>query len=74
MAPNRFRTKVLDENMMGYAIIGMRNPRQASPGGVIVLHKEEKEMEKEKVDLFFTKEEGEGGSVLYASVHPKEEK
>ncbi|GMH75725.1 hypothetical protein TrST_g3066 [Triparma strigata] len=73
MAPNRFRTKVLDENMMGYAIIGMRNPRQASPGGVIVLHKEEKEMEKEKEDLFFTKEEGEGGSVLYASVHPKEE-
>ncbi|GMI12107.1 hypothetical protein TrLO_g2644 [Triparma laevis f. longispina] len=71
MAPNRFRTKVLDENMMGYAIIGMRNPRQASPGGVIVLQKDEKELEKE-IDLGGDGGK-EGGSVLYASVHPKEE-
>ena len=60
-------SEVLDENMMGYAIIGMRNPRQASPGGVIVLQKDEKELEKE-MDLGGDegKEGKEGGSVLYA--------
>jgi len=38
--PHRVRTKGLSCGQMGYAIIGMRDPRHACPGSYLILHKD----------------------------------
>jgi len=74
MLPRRHRTKTLITDQMGYAIVGMRNPRQASPGGTIVLHTDAASLKEEIVDTADSSASKSGDrSVLYASVHPTEE-
>jgi translation elongation factor EF-4 len=59
---------------MGYAIVGMRNPRQASPGGTIIQHSDVSSLREEIIGASEAHKTPSGdSSVLYASVHPTEE-
>jgi GTP-binding protein LepA len=75
--PERWRTKKLGPGQMGYAIVGMRDPRQAKAGGLLVLDKEANAIaEEEKLIIGNSPVEEASNSirsVLYASVHPSEE-
>ena len=81
--PARWRTGSLSEGQMGYAIVGVRDPRQAKPGGTIVLERDAAALaEEERLIIKASRSEGGLGeeeeeevhaSVLYASVHPEEE-
>lgn len=69
--PRRHRTGTLSRGMMGYVIVGLRDPRQSKPGSVLVLSKDlpaaaEMEMPTAAANLASAQ------SVLYASVHPME--
>jgi len=70
VTPNRIRTGTLGRGQMGYVVAGLRDPRQAKPGSVLVRSSDlpaVAEMDMPKVSrLAATK------SVLYASVHPME--
>lgn len=74
MLPHRLRTKKLIKDQMGYAIVGMRNPRQASPGGTIIQHSDVSSLREEIIGASEAHKTPSGdSSVLYASVHPTEE-
>jgi GTP-binding protein LepA len=71
--PHRVRTKGLSCGQMGYAIIGMRDPRHACPGSYLILHKDIPRLPHIVLPVpevcangFFA------SSALYASVHPTE--
>ena len=70
ITPNRIRTGILSRGQMGYVIAGLRDPRQAKPGSLLVRSTDlpaVAEMDMPKASsLAATK------SVLYASVHPME--
>ena len=72
MIPHPIRTKVLLRGQMGYVRFGLRDPRQAMPGTVLIPHSYATSKAKRDgiqlptvpVDAMTSK------SVLYASVHP----
>ena len=77
--PHRIRTKKLSRGHMGYAIVGLRDPRQARPGSFVVLHKDvsgillggllhEAATTKDSSSSILANQQ----SALYASVHPME--
>mmetsp|Transcript_27700 Transcript_27700/g.66755 ORF Transcript_27700/g.66755 Transcript_27700/m.66755 type:complete len:490 (-) Transcript_27700:2052-3521(-) len=76
--PRTFRTNKLRRGQMGYVRFGLKDPRQADPGTILILQKDVGNH-----DLIIpasgkpSSEDGEGlsssKSVLYASVHPEEE-
>jgi small GTP-binding protein len=66
--PHRIRTGKLSRGQMGYVIVGLRDPRQARPGTVMVLHKDlSKAMD---MTLPAAQTVTSSQSVLFASVHP----
>lgn len=67
LLPHAIRTGHLKRGQMGYVRFGLRDPRQAMPGTVLVFNKHVgKAMELPVLPAASTK------SVLYASVHPME--
>lgn len=73
------RTKSLIKNQFGYAIVGMKNPRDAKSDSKFVLQRESSKWSKLKSTVSSITEPsvissppGEDGSVLYANVHPTE--
>jgi len=71
--PHRLRTKVLNRGQMGYAIIGMRDPRQARPGSYLVLNNDLPKVSNMMLPVTDGRAFGVStSSVLYASVHPLE--
>lgn len=74
MLPHRKRTGILLRGSMGYAIVGMRDPRQAQPGSIVVLNKDLTKVLEMALPLQDEGRVGENAaahqSVLFASVHP----
>jgi len=68
--PHKKRTGKLSRGQMGYVIIGLRDPRQARPGSVMVLHKELSTVIDMDIPVLGVATNTQ--SVLYASVHPME--
>lgn len=71
--PRTLRTGKLLRGQMGYVRFGLRNPRQADPGTILIYHKD-----LGNSDLFIPDPTSSTGhssstSALYASVHPEEE-
>ena len=71
--PHRIRTGRLTRGQMGYVIVGLRDPRQARPGTVMVLNSELSKV----LDMYLPSTDSSSDStssqsVLYASVHPLE--
>ena len=69
--PHRIRTGKLSRGQMGYVIVGLRDPRQAQPGTVMVLHNELSKIADMSLPIPTTSSSS-SQSVLYASVHPME--
>ena len=70
VTPNRIRTGTLGRGQMGYVVAGLRDPRQAKSGSVLVRSSElpeVAEMDMPKASMLAATK-----SVLYASVHPME--
>lgn len=67
--PHAHRTRTLGRGQLGFVRFGLRDPRQAMPGTLLVWHSHSK-----KTDFFVptTIVDGQSRSVLYASVHPME--
>lgn len=67
--PKTLRTKKLSRGQMGYVRFGLRDPRQADPGTILIFHKDLGK------DIIIPKLPGgsQSKSVLYASVHPEDE-
>ena len=71
LLPERLRTSHLTRGQMGYVIVGLRDPRQAKPGAIMVLHKDISTV----VTMSLPAQKAKAkplSSVLYASVHPME--
>ncbi len=68
--PHRLRTGKLTRGQMGYVVVGLRDPRQARPGTIMVLHNELSKV----LDMTLpgSNVATSSQSVLYASVHPIE--
>lgn len=68
--PHRLRTGKLTRGQMGYVVVGLRDPRQARPGTIMVLHDEMSKV----LDMALPGSHvaTSSQSVLYASVHPIE--
>lgn len=72
MIPHPIRTKILLRGQMGYVRFGLRDPRQAMPGTLLIPHayatsrakRDSIQLPTVPVDAMTSK------SVLYASVHP----
>ena len=69
--PRRVRTGSLDRGQMGYVIVGLRDPRQARPGSILVLQKDMPAVA-EMILPFPPEAAASTQSALYASVHPIE--
>jgi GTP-binding protein LepA len=70
--PQRLRTKALNCGQMGYAIIGMRDPRQACPGSYLILYKDLPYLPNIVLPVIDGCSSGRSASsALYASVHPR---
>ncbi|KAL3910637.1 MAG: hypothetical protein SGILL_007614 [Bacillariaceae sp.] len=71
LLPKTFRTGKLQRGQLGYVRFGLKDPRQADPGTILMYHKDIGS------DVFIPEQEEStktsSGSVLYASVHPEEE-
>jgi elongation factor 4 len=66
--PRSHRTEILRRGQMGYVRFGLRDPRQADPGTMIIFNKDlGKDIHIPLKDITSSK------SVLYASVHPDDE-
>jgi len=76
--PERNRTKQLKKHQFGYAIIGMKNPRDAKSQSIFVLQKELSRHEESSSTGRILSDNDEGliaeqeNSVLFASVHPED--
>ena len=78
VVPSRIRTGSLSRGQMGYAIVGMRDPRQATPGSYIVLQKELTKVSQMSLPTLLLSNKSElstnpissSSSALFASVHP----
>ena len=68
--PHRVRTRTLSRGQMGYAVIGLRDPRQAKPGSLIVSQSEIKKVAKMEYPSWISLSDKMSRSVLFASVHP----
>jgi elongation factor 4 len=70
MLPRNLRTGLLQRGQMGYVRFGLKDPRQAQPGTVLMLTKH---VSKQSTMIIPTLPESlQAKSVLYASVHPME--
>ncbi|KAL3920247.1 MAG: hypothetical protein SGILL_003357 [Bacillariaceae sp.] len=71
LLPKTLRTGKLQRGQLGYVRFGLKDPRQADPGTILMFHKDVGS------DVFIPEEsrstKSASGSVLYASVHPEEE-
>ena len=68
--PHNHRTKILQRGQMGYVRFGLKDPRQAMPGTILVFNKH---LNKPMILPEIPDELRNGSkSVLYASVHPEE--
>lgn len=67
--PHSKRTRYLLRGQMGYVRFGLRDPRQARPGTILVL---QKHLGKEMCLPHLPNIQDNSRSVLYASVHPSE--
>jgi len=67
--PKTLRTEKLLRGQMGYVRFGLRDPRQADPGTILIFHKD---VGKDIVIPALAVSD-QSKSVLYASVHPEEE-
>lgn len=70
MLPRLFRTKQLGRGTMGYVRFGLKDPRQAMPGTVLVHH--EHATKRDALVIPELPMETDVSSVLYASVHPSD--
>jgi len=70
ITPNRVRTGSLGRGQMGYVIAGLRDPRQAKSGCVLVRSNDLPAVA--EMDMPKASRLGATKSVLYASVHPME--
>jgi len=72
LLPTRSRRGYLKRGQMGYVIMGLRDPRQARPGTLLVLHNYLNQFMNESIYLprIHRATLSSGKSVLYASVHP----
>jgi elongation factor 4 len=70
--PGTHRTGVLRRGQMGYVRFGLKDPRAADPGTILIFHKD---VGKDMVIPYQPEKAAVNGmkSVLYASVHPDEE-
>ena len=71
--PKRVRTGSLSRGQMGYVIVGLRDPRQARPGTIMILQKDLTKI----LDMYLpapppATTATSAQSVLFASVHPME--
>lgn len=66
LLPHAIRTGHLKRGQMGYVRFGLRDPRQAMPGTVLVFHKHVGK----SMELPLLPDSSSTKSVLYASVHP----
>lgn len=70
MLPRNVRTGLLQHGQMGYVRFGLKDPRQAQPGTVLILNKD---VSKQANMIIPTLPDSlQSKSVLYASVHPME--
>jgi GTP-binding protein LepA len=70
--PRTLRTGKLRRGQMGYVRFGLKDPRQANPGTILIFHKDAAS------NIFIPEQNtntksSSSTSVLYASVHPEEE-
>jgi GTP-binding protein LepA len=71
MIPKPIRTKVLLRGQMGYVRFGLRDPRQAMPGTVLIPHAYVSKTKRDSIQLPTVPADSmTSKSVLYASVHP----
>ena len=70
--PQRIRTGHLSRGQMGYVIVGLRDPRQAKPGTIMILHKDLSTALNMHLPTRQAQTNESSTSVLYASVHPME--
>lgn len=69
LLPKSLRTGILHRGQMGYVRFGLRDPRQAQPGTMLIFHKH---VGKPMILPSLDEESTSVKSVLYASVHPLE--
>jgi len=67
--PHRVRTKLLHRGQMGYVVVGVRDPRQAKPGTILVQHTQLNQVANLQIPTFHNLSNF-SNSVLFASVHP----
>jgi GTP-binding protein LepA len=70
LLPKTYRTGKLQRGQLGYVRFGLKDPRQANPGTILMYHKDIGS------DVYIPEQQEntkQSGSVLYASVHPEEE-
>ena len=68
--PHRMRSNVLTRGQMGYAVIGLRDPRQIRPGSMVVLQNDISEVSTMEKPESISLSDEMARSVLFASVHP----
>lgn len=67
--PKSIRTSKLGRGQMGYVRFGLKDPRQADPGTILI----DSQSEGKNIIIPNRQSMGSAKSVLYASVHPEEE-
>ncbi|KAL7547537.1 hypothetical protein ACHAWF_010824, partial [Thalassiosira exigua] len=72
VAPHRIRTGRLERGQMGYVVAGLRDPREARAGSILVLNSQIPTLIGEGMSLPPSASSSGNRSVLYASVHPVE--
>jgi len=72
LLPRRVRTGRLGRGQMGYVVVGLRDPRRARSGTVMVLNDQLSKVMDMQLPTVPTEGGTDGQSVLYASVHPVE--
>jgi len=68
LLPAPYRTGVLRPGQMGYCRFGLRDPRRAKPGTVLILNEDVQK----QISLPVPMDEGDAQSMMYASVHPQD--
>lgn len=68
--PKRVRKGSLLRGQMGYAIVGLRDPRQARPGSILVRHKDMPRVASMVLPRPLLDANISANSAIYASVHP----
>ena len=68
--PHRVRTQILSCGQMGYAVIGLRDPRMARPGSMIIAQKDINKIASMRYPSWISLSDDVSRSVLFASVHP----